>query len=237
MWSDVTLKQILLITDGCSNIGEDPVKVAQTARRHGIAVNVIGILERQGSGRGGLREVLDIAEAGGGASRIIEMRQLAQTMQMMTRQTMQMTIQQVVSRELQAIIGKPLEELAPETRAEVAQMVDRAGEEAELSLVLLIDVSASMHDKLDQVRESIAELEIGLNSRKGRHQVAVMAFPAGGQAAKVISHFCEKPGLTILGASLSAAGGTPTGPALTQAIRLLTESDSYNSGELSNYVV
>jgi Ca-activated chloride channel family protein len=237
MWKEVSLKQILLITDGCSNVGEDPVTVAETARRYGIAVNVIGILEAQTAGSSGLREVREIAEAGGGASRIVELHQLAQTMHMMTRQTMHMTIHQVVNRELQSIVGKPLEDLSPDTRAEVAQMVDRAGEEAELCLVLLIDVSASMNDKLTQVRTAIEDLEIGLNSRKGKHQVAVAVFPARDQAVKVISHFCEKPGLSILGASLAAAGGTPTGPALEQAIRMLVEMDSDHTGELRNYVV
>ena len=45
MWEQVTVKQILLITDGCSNIGCNPVYAAETARRNGIAVNVIGIVD------------------------------------------------------------------------------------------------------------------------------------------------------------------------------------------------
>ena len=41
-----TLKQILLITDGCSNQGEDPIAMAALAKEHGITVNVIGVMEQ-----------------------------------------------------------------------------------------------------------------------------------------------------------------------------------------------
>ncbi|GAB6891507.1 hypothetical protein JCM14450A_25130 [Geobacillus stearothermophilus] len=40
-----TLRQILLITDGCSNHGEDPAAMAALAREQGITVNVIGVLD------------------------------------------------------------------------------------------------------------------------------------------------------------------------------------------------
>ena len=40
-----TLRQILLITDGCSNKGEDPASVAALCYEQGITVNVIGILD------------------------------------------------------------------------------------------------------------------------------------------------------------------------------------------------
>ena len=40
-----TLKQILLLTDGCSNSGTSPVKAAERAFGTGITVNVIGILK------------------------------------------------------------------------------------------------------------------------------------------------------------------------------------------------
>ena len=39
------IKQILLITDGCSNQGEDPIAMAALAREQGITVNVIGVME------------------------------------------------------------------------------------------------------------------------------------------------------------------------------------------------
>ena len=41
-----TLKQILLITDGCSNQGDDPIAMAALAKEQGITVNVIGVMEQ-----------------------------------------------------------------------------------------------------------------------------------------------------------------------------------------------
>lgn len=42
-----TLKQILLITDGCSNSGEDPIAMAALAKEQDITVNVIGVMDRR----------------------------------------------------------------------------------------------------------------------------------------------------------------------------------------------
>ncbi|WP_018131752.1 vWA domain-containing protein [Effusibacillus pohliae] len=237
MWEQVTVKQILLITDGCSNIGCNPVHAAETARRHGIAVNVIGIVDGGSLGADGQREVQEIANAGGGISRIVEVKQLARTMHMMTRYTMQLTIQQVVNQELRSIVGTEMTDLPPEKRMDVAHLIDQAGEEAELRLVLLVDVSASMQGKLPQVREAIRDLEIGLDARKGKHQIAVMTYPAAGAVAKVVSQFCENPGLAALSSGLSAAGGTPTGPALEQAIELLLAGKEIADGSARSYVV
>lgn len=237
MWDRVELKQILLITDGCSNIGVNPVGVAEEAREQGIAVNVIGVVDGGRLGAQGEKEAQDIALAGGGMCRIVETRQLAQTMQMMTRHTMQLSIQQVVNKELQSIVGKQMVELPPDKRMEIAHVIDQAGEEAALRLVLLVDVSASMKDKLPQVREAIRDLEIGLDSRKGTHEVAVITYPAGGQLAKVVSRFCEQPGLTALSSELSASGGTPTGPALQQAIELFGERKERSYAGARSYVV
>lgn len=237
MWEQVTLQQILLITDGCSNVGTNPVEVARMASAHGIAINVIGIVDGGSLGSKGVTEVQNIATAGGGMHRVVEMRQLAQTMQMMTRYTMQITIQKVVNQELQTLIGKELQDLSPDKRIEVAHLIDKAGEEAELRLVLLLDVSASMRDKLPQVREAIHDLELSIEARKGNHQVAVMVYPDRGQAARIISDFSEKTGLASIGNELTAAGGTPTGPALHQAIQLFVHGKELQLGDAKSYVV
>lgn len=39
------MKQIMLITDGCSNVGESPVMAAALAKQEGITVNVVGIVD------------------------------------------------------------------------------------------------------------------------------------------------------------------------------------------------
>lgn len=100
------MKQILLITDGCSNVGVSPVLAAAEAREEGITVNVVGVIDYGTIGELGSREIEDIARAGGGISQIVGTRQLAHTMQMMTRKTVVQTIQQAVNRELTQILGK-----------------------------------------------------------------------------------------------------------------------------------
>lgn len=94
------MKQILLITDGCSNVGESPVLAAAHARQEGITVNVVGVVDYGTIGELGSREIADIAKAGGGLSRIASTSQLAQTIQMMTRKTVVQTIQQAVNKEV-----------------------------------------------------------------------------------------------------------------------------------------
>lgn len=237
MWEQVVLKQILLITDGCSNIGVNPVEVAKTSGGYGIAVNVIGIVDGNFLGDTGKREVQEIAAAGCGTHRIVELQQLAQTMQMMTRNTMQLTIQKVVNQELHSLVGKEMHELPPEKRVEVAHMIDQAGEEAELRLLLLLDVSASMRHKLPQVREAIQDLELGIKSRKGKYETAVMIYPDQRQGAKLIADFSEMPRLTSIGRELTAAGGTPTGPALQQAIDWFAYGKENHDGRAQNFVV
>lgn len=67
-----TLKQILLLTDGCSNRGEDPAAVAAVAGQQGITVNVIGILDDdQVEEPEGLDEIEDIAQSGNGVSQLV----------------------------------------------------------------------------------------------------------------------------------------------------------------------
>ncbi len=58
------LKQILLITDGCSNQGEDPVAMAALAKEKGITVNVIGVMENDVIDEKGLLEIERIAAFG-----------------------------------------------------------------------------------------------------------------------------------------------------------------------------
>ena len=246
MWKNLTMKQILLITDGCSNRGSDPVEAARIARGLGIAVNVIGIVDGGDLNSAGRREVTEIAEAGGGMSRIVEARQLAMTMQMMTKHTVQMTIQQVVNKELRQLIGTDAEGLPPEKRSDVAEMVDRLGDEAKMQLVLAIDTSASMHDKLATVREAIRDLQIGLDVRKGDCEVAIITFPGDGKEdVAVVSDFSQQADLSKLMNLLRANGGTPTGPAMEKATRLLSpqlltrpaKREDDNDGDMAAYVV
>ncbi len=113
-----TLKQILLITDGYSNDGEDPIAIARLAQEFGIAVNVIGIMGDQKENAHGLNEVEAIADAGGGVSEIVYARQLSQTVQVVTQKAMTQTLHGVINQELKQILGKgeEMDSLPPEKK-------------------------------------------------------------------------------------------------------------------------
>ena len=59
------IRQILLITDGCSNQGDDPIAMAALAKEQGITVNVIGVMEQDVIDEKGMNEIEGIAMSGG----------------------------------------------------------------------------------------------------------------------------------------------------------------------------
>lgn len=217
------LKQILLITDGCSNQGEDPVAMAALAREQGIAVNVIGVLDDfdQEDSRG-LREVESIARAGGGISQIVRTRQLVQTVQMVTKQAMTQTIKGVIDQELQDILGnsQALEDLPPEKQSKVMEVIDELGETVDLNVCLLVDTSASMTSKLATVRQSLTDLSLSLSARMGHNQFCLCLFPGKRKPVqKVISWTPKLDNLTRSFDKISTRGVTPTGPAIREAVK------------------
>ena len=221
------LKQILLLTDGCSNHGEDPIAVAALARNQGVTVNVIGVLDDlQESKPQGLDEVESIAEAGGGVSQIVYQKSLSQTVQMVTRQAMTQTIQGVVNKELQQILGKDqsIEELPPEKRGEVVEVVDDLGETCDLEVLVLVDTSASMHHKLPTVKDALYDLSLSLNARSGSNHFSVFAFPDAKHTIKKMIDWTPELGeIHRVFSKLASGGYTPTGPALKQALYAFTE--------------
>ena len=162
-----TLKQILLITDGCSNHGEDPVAMAALAHEHGITVNVIGVMEDDIIDEYGVREIESIAKEGGGVSQIVYSQALSQTVQMVTRKAMTQTLHGVVNQQLKQILGShgDLENLPPEKRGEVLEVVDELNETVDLDVLILVDTSGSMKNKLPTVKEALFDLSLSLNAR------------------------------------------------------------------------
>ncbi len=84
MERDVTIKQIILVTDGQSNVGGDPIEAAENAYKNGIIVNTIGIVEQKGTSEDALNEIMHIAKAGGGNYEYTYIDELFQTMQSLT---------------------------------------------------------------------------------------------------------------------------------------------------------
>lgn len=222
---EATIRQILVVTDGFSNIGEDPVGVAERAYKQGVVVNVIGVIDKGDMSHQGRDEAMSIADAGGGMCRIVHPADLSATAQMMTHQTMQMTLQQVVNQELQSVMGKTTEELPPVERSRVMQVVDKLEEEIALQLVVAVDMSASMKDKVPTVREAIRDLALSLQVRLGGSRVAVIAFPGQGEnMTKMVQPFSDHVDMHEMETSLQARGGTPTGPAIEHAIQLILQA-------------
>ncbi|WP_339252693.1 hypothetical protein [Paenibacillus sp. FSL P2-0136] len=248
------MKQILLITDGCSNVGESPVLAAAHARQEGITVNVVGVVDYGTIGELGSREIADIAKAGGGISRIVGTPQLAQTIQMMTRKTVVQTIQQAVNKEVQKILGDgSLAELPPQQRSQVVTVVDELTETSPLRIALLIDASASMKPKLGAVEDAIRDLALSLEAREGRSEIAVFHFPgrSGSEDAMLDIDWTRNVSeVRSLFSRLKMRGATPTGPAIFKVLEhyhydkleehrnyLPGEDDGAREGMIDGYVV
>ncbi|MDQ0228508.1 VWA domain-containing protein [Metabacillus niabensis] len=226
------LKQILLITDGCSNHGEDPIAMAALAQEQGITVNVIGVLEENVIDNEAMQEIEGIAMSGGGVHQIVYAHQLSQTVQMVTRQAMTQTLQGVVNKELQQILGKDIsmEELPPDKRGEVMEVVDELGETASLEILILVDTSASMKPKLPTVKEALLDLSISLNSRIGDNQFSVSVFPGKkDEVEQVLDWTPRLESLSSIFPKLSTGGITPTGPAIREAIQNFKKKRSLRS--------
>ncbi|GAA0320676.1 VWA domain-containing protein [Bacillus carboniphilus] len=216
-----TLKQILLITDGCSNHGEDPIAMAALAREEGITINVIGVMENDVIDESGMREIEDIAMSGGGVSQVVYSQSLSQTVQMVTRKAMTQTLQGVVNKELQQILGgkQTLEDLPPDKRGEVMEVVDELGETVDLEVLILVDTSASMKHKLPTVKEALLDLSLSLNARMGNNLFSVYVFPGKRKDVEKLLDWTPKlESLTSVFSKLSVGGITPTGPAIKEAI-------------------
>jgi Mg-chelatase subunit ChlD len=241
------MKQILLITDGCSNVGISPVVAAAHAKSEGITVNVVGVLDRGDVGELGATEIDEIARAGGGLSRMVTTRQLSQTVQMMTRKTVVQTIQLAVQKELKQVLGNgSIEALPPEQRGEVVRVMDDLSETSGLQVALLIDASASMKPKLASVEEAIHDLMLSLQARQGKSEISVFHFPGsrhGDDCVMDLGWTDRLQGVQSIFPKLPMSGTTPTGPAMMRVIDYCRQGDESGrnryetDGMMGDYVV
>lgn len=235
------MRQIVLITDGCSNVGMSPVIAAAGAQSEEIVVNVIGIVDHGEIGKRGAEEIEQIAAAGGGMSRIVTPQLLAQTVQMMTRKTVVHTVQQVVHKELKQILGhQEIDRLPPAQRAGVVQVIDDMAEKASIQIALLVDTSASMKPKLPAVKEAIRDLMLSLKAREGKSEIAVFHYPGTQKemqnSAVLDAHWTEDLAkIDNLFYKLNMKGTTPTGPALLQVVQYMTPR--HRNEEMQNLAI
>jgi Ca-activated chloride channel homolog len=226
------IKQILLITDGCSNSGEDPIAMAALAKEQGVTVNVIGVVDQDMIDEQGKREIEGISLSGGGVSQVVYATQLAHTVQMVTRKAMNQTIQGVVNRQLQQILGssKTVEDLPPDKRGEVMEVVDELSETVELEVLILVDLSASMKHKLPTVKDALLDLSLSLNARLGENSFAVFVFPGKRKDVEKLLDWTPKlEALTSIFPKLTTGGLTPTGPAIREALSSFNQKRSLRS--------
>lgn len=218
--SDIILKQIIVVTDGESNIGGNPGEAAREAKEHGITVSTIGIIgEKNNLSR---REIMDIAINGGGTYDITTIDYLSQSMTMVTQKSVRLTIQEAVNNELKNIIGKDIKDLNPVIRIQIVDYIEKLSDEVELKCIILMDLSGSMTDKLNKAKSSVLELLRTIKTREGESEICVIGFPGEeGEYTRLISPFTSN----ILELeknlkNLRAGGNTPTAFAIMRAVNM-----------------
>ncbi len=239
MAQSVTFNQITLITDGCSNQGISPEEAARQALNQAITTNVIGITEQEILGEHGRIEVEKIALAGGGLYQIVPIEQVAKTVQMVTRQAMNRTIQQAVHTQLMEIMGKgDLNEIVPKKRLEVAKMVDQMAEYSHLNVLLLIDTSASMLNKMKKLEEAIFDFQLSLQSRTGKSNLSIVTFPGRNDVISIrVPWTDEIEQIRNVLYKMKPGGNTPTGTAIQASIAHFDRLKNKSLGVLDEYMV
>ncbi|MGI5997905.1 MAG: VWA domain-containing protein [Lutispora sp.] len=222
------IKQIIVITDGRSNIGVNPAEAAAKAKAEGITVSAIGIIDDEGRNEEDVLEVEAISKAGGGLSDYCYTHNLGMTLQTMTQKTVNHTLECIVSRQLKTIIGEDITNIEPKSRLKIVEFIEKYGERVNLLNVIVLDTSKSMANKLEKSKKCIIDLMESMNNRKGISNLALISYP--GDNSSMINVVCDfttdrallKEGMKLL----KAKGGTPTGPAIEAAIDLIMEYDA-----------
>jgi Ca-activated chloride channel homolog len=228
------IRQIIIISDGKSNIGINPIEAAKQASKLGIVVSTIGIINQNGEGdERDIEELEGIAKAGRGLCEYTHLEDLGRTVQVMTQKTAQRTIEQIVSNQLKSIIGVDMNNLEPKSRFKIVDFIENFGDSINLKCVIVLDTSGSMGKKLDTAKRSLIELLQNLNSRRGESKMSVVKYPGYNEKpASIVCSFTDSTELlqNRLG-TINAGGGTPTGPAIAMASQMLMENKYDNQEE------
>ena len=240
------IRQIIVVTDGRSNIGISPISAAKRAYDSGITVSTIGIINhRNSSDEKDIEEVEEIAKAGGGLCEYSRIENLGRTMQNLTHKTAQRTIEQIVSRQLKSIMGEEIEDMEPRSRLKLVEFIEKYGDNINLKCIVLLDTSGSMRDKLAIARKSVVELLESLQGRLGNSSIAVITYPGEEEGTgSLICGFTNEISILMQKLeSIRAGGGTPTGPAILMACEQMyryyqvSGNDIYEEREALKYYV
>ena len=218
------IKQIIVVTDGRSDMGVSPVEAARRAYEAGVTVSTIGIINlRDSSYEKNMEEAEEIAKAGGGFCEYSHMEALGRTMLNLTHKTARRTIEHIVCKQLKLIIGEEIDCLEPKSRLRIAEFIDKYGENINLKCVIVLDTSGSIKDKPSIAIRSVIELLENLQGRKGNSSIAVIAYQGeASDMCSVICGFTSEIGMLRQKLELISFGsGTPTGSAILKACELL----------------
>lgn len=228
MERDVIIKQIILVTDGQSNIGGNPAKAAAEAYRNGIIVNTIGIVDQKCTNEDALDEIVHIAKAGGGSYEYSYIDELFQTMQGLTYKTVNQTLRDVVNEQLEEMIGEGINNMEPESRSKILNYIDKFSDDVGIRCCILLDSSGSMVSKIHIARHNILDLIHSFKGRRGRVDTAVLAFPGRDiYTCDVLHNFNDTiERLEKCLYDVNPGGGTPTALAIKEAAKLINRCDT-----------
>lgn len=222
MSDSTVLKEIILVTDGESNVGINPVLVADRGKRNGIIINTIGIVKNCKLEKP-MAEIQNIAAAGGGLWEITNLESLSQTMTMMTAKSVYKTIEEAVNRELKQVFKADMLDMHPDKRNKIIKAIDKLEEEIDIKCCVVMDCSGSMAKKITVAKNSVLSLLKVMNERKGKMEIALITYPW--ENDKMCRLLCDFTGdVQTLEKSfdmIRTGGTTPTGLALETAINLL----------------
>lgn len=224
MEKNIEFRQVILITDGESNVGINPIDAAKEGYEKGVTISTIGIIDNTNTEKP-LNEIKDIAEAGGGIWEITNIKNLSTALTMVTAKSVHKTIEEAVNKELKQIVGTGLDEIHPESRVKITDMIDKLGDEINIKVCIVVDSSSSMTNKISMAKKSIVNLLRILKQRKGTTEISVISYPGKNKDQyEIICEFTDD--VDIVEKSLdkiNIGGNTPTGAAIQNAVQLLRQ--------------
>jgi Ca-activated chloride channel family protein len=222
------LKQIIIISDGQSNMGPNPVDVAALAFDNSIMVNTIGIIDNEKNTLA-IFELESIAEHGGGICELSNINNLSEALSRITVKSIYNTVEEMVSQELKEILDLNIEEINPKERHKFVRLIDKIGDEIDLRCLILLDISGSMRNKIEIAKKSIFELLLFLEERIGENHIGVMVFPYKNSNCKLLCDFTQDIDVLKKEIEIVETGGnTPTGFAIEEAIKIFVKDEEYS---------
>lgn len=233
---DGEIKQIIVVTAGSSNLGISPIEAARKAYAEGITVSAVGIVDLSSGDEKAVKEVEEIAKAGGGLWEYSSTEYLDTAIQNLTRKAARRTIEQIVDRQLKVIIGENIEDLEPKSRIKIVDFIQKYEENINLKCILLLDTSESMRGKLAVLKRSAIKLLENLGGRKGNSSIAVLTYPGENiDMCSIICDFTSDISILVQKLEIICSGrDTPAGPAILKACEFMHQyyevCDSFISG-------